>query len=66
MDKFCIYWIDRDGRVSGIEDLRAVDDDAAIEKAAVLCAVAGYVGFEAWRGERRLGIYAPHSHISLS
>ena len=65
MDKFRIYWIDRKGRVSGIEELRAVDDEAAIEKAAALCAVAGYAGFEAWQGEKRLGTYAPNNHISL-
>jgi hypothetical protein len=66
MDIFRIYWIDRNGRVSGIEELRALDDDAAIEKAAALCVVAGYAGFEAWRGEMPVGACAQSNHMCLS
>lgn len=66
METFRIYWLDARGAVSGIEDVKALCDDDAIERAATLCEVAGYVGFEAWKGITRVGTRRPNDFKHLN
>jgi hypothetical protein len=55
MAHYRCYFLDGAGAIRGVETVMSIDDGAALEAARVLLARrSAFVGFELWRGDRRV------------